>query len=78
MNKPFKFRVSYRQMDRKTALSVEKSYSHFTFSQAKRHYKLIVLSLYRNKALESWEACLNRETTEPWEAPIHQDSYSFE
>lgn len=74
MNKPFKFRVSYRLIESGVDWTEEKSFSHFTLAQAKRHYKMIALGLYKHKKLRRWEICLNRELSKEWEFPLYFDA----
>lgn len=74
MTKPFKFRVSYRLNPAGSEWTEEKSFSHLTLAQAKRHYKMIALGLYKNKKLRKWEICLNREQSQEWEYPLYFDA----
>ena len=73
MDRGFKFRVSYRLMERGASKERSIEFLYKNFKEARKNYKSILLSLYRNRSLVGYKICLNRTRDQPWQFPIFED-----
>ncbi len=74
MDRSFKFRISYRVLEKGATEERSIEFLYRTFKEARKNYKSIILGLYRLRKVRAYRICLNRTRDRRWENPIYEDS----
>ena len=72
--RPYKFRVRWRLLLLGKPRATESGFNFVRLEDARKHYKDMLLSLYRRKDVASFTIILNRKRDAKWESPIHSET----